>query len=155
MQMIKLKIVCKGRGGGKVLKSPKPISFLGDINPSTGVISDPENPCYGMSVKGRVLIFPHGRGSTVGSYVLYRMKVEGTAPSALVSISSEPIVVVGAIMAGIPYLEGLNKDVFFKIPQNTYAIVNADEGWMKYEDTYYSDVDDNIIRMCREREQDR
>lgn len=148
MQTIKLKSVCKGKGKGKILKSPKPISFLGDIDPSTGMISDPDNPCYGVSVKGRVLVFPQGRGSTVGSYVLYRMKVEKTAPIALVSITSEPIVVVGAIMARIPYLEGLDRDTFLKIPQNAYAIVNADEGWMKYEEVCGNVVDVDDSGVC-------
>jgi hypothetical protein len=52
-----------------------------------------------------VLVFPTGKGSTVGSYTLYRMAVSGTAPAAIINAESEAIVAVGAIIADIPMVD--------------------------------------------------
>jgi len=59
----------------------------------------------GQSVAGRVLVFPTGKGSTVGSYTLYRMAKAGTAPLAILNRESEAIVAVGAIISGIPMVD--------------------------------------------------
>jgi len=59
----------------------------------------------GQSVAGRVLVFPKGKGSTVGSYTLYRLSRSGLAPAAIINARSEAIVAVGAIMAGIPMVD--------------------------------------------------
>jgi hypothetical protein len=56
-------------------------------------------------VAGRVLVFPTGKGSTVGSYTLYRMSKSGTAPVAIINAESEAIVAVGAIISDIPMLD--------------------------------------------------
>jgi predicted aconitase with swiveling domain len=56
-------------------------------------------------VTGRVLVFPTGKGSTVGSYTLYRMAKAGTAPAAILCAESEAIVAVGAIIGEIPMVD--------------------------------------------------
>ena len=53
----------------------------------------------------RVLVFPTGKGSTVGSYTLYRMAKAGTAPAAIINAESEAIVAVGAIISDIPMVD--------------------------------------------------
>ena len=65
--------IAKGRGTGPLLITDTPISFLGGINPNTGIIIDKSHPLAGQSVAGKVLVFPYGKGSTVGSYVLYAL----------------------------------------------------------------------------------
>jgi predicted aconitase with swiveling domain len=59
----------------------------------------------GQSVAGKVLVFPTGKGSTVGSYTLYRLKHNGTAPAAIVNAECETITAVGCIMAEIPCVD--------------------------------------------------
>ena len=71
----------RGKGRGPVLVSPEPISFLGGVDPETGKITDTTHPLYGKVIAGRVLVFPHGKGSTVGSYVLYALARNGKAPA--------------------------------------------------------------------------
>lgn len=92
---------------GKVLKLSKPISFLGDVDVETGRIVSPEHEKFGECVKGKVLVFPEGRGSTVGSYVIYGLKKKGNAPLALVVKKAEAIVAVGAIIADIPLMDNV------------------------------------------------
>jgi len=96
-----------GQAEGEALVSPEPISFFGGVDPETGVVIEMGHPLEGECVAGRVLVFPTGKGSTVGSYVLYRMKKQGVAPAAIINTESEPIVAVGAIISDIPMLDGV------------------------------------------------
>jgi hypothetical protein len=55
-----------------------------------------------------VLVFPTGKGSTVGSYTLFRMARAGTAPAAIINAESEAIVAVGAIIGDIPMVDKID-----------------------------------------------
>lgn len=94
-----------GRAEGKALVSPEPIGFLGGVDPETGKIVERGHPLEGRCVSRRVLVFPTGKGSTVGSYTLYRLARNGLAPAAIVNAQSEAIVAVGAIISGIPMVD--------------------------------------------------
>lgn len=94
-----------GVAEGLALVSPEPIGFLGGIDPETGHVIEPGHHLQGEQVTGRVLVFPTGKGSTVGSYTLYRMAVSGLAPAAIINAESEAIVAVGAIIADIPMVD--------------------------------------------------
>ncbi len=99
------RVVKAGEVQGLALVSSQPIGFLGGVDPETGVVIEPGHPLEGQSVAGRVLVFPTGKGSTVGSYTLYRMAKGGVAPAAIVNEESEAIVAVGAIISGIPMVD--------------------------------------------------
>ncbi|MCC7353577.1 MAG: DUF126 domain-containing protein [Anaerolineae bacterium] len=94
-----------GRAAGEALVSPAPIGFLGGVDPETGTVIEPGHPLQGQSVAGRVLVFPTGKGSTVGSYTILRLAKAGKAPAALVNARSEAIVAVGAIISEIPMVD--------------------------------------------------
>ena len=102
------RVIHPGRARGRALVTEEPISFLGGVDPETGLIVDPQHPLAGQCVRGRVLVFPTGKGSTVGSYVLYQLAHNGHAPEALVNAHCEPIVAVGAIIAGIPAVDEID-----------------------------------------------
>ncbi len=99
------RIVRAGQAEGEALVSPEPIGFLGGVDPDTGVVVEPGHPLEGECVAGRVLVFPTGKGSTVGSYTLYRLARNGAAPVAIVNAEADPVVAVGAIIAGIPMVD--------------------------------------------------
>jgi hypothetical protein len=99
------RVIKSGRAEAIALVSPEPIGFLGGVDPETGIVVEPGHPLEGQCVTGQVLVFPTGKGSTVGSYTLYRMARSGTAPAAIVNAESEAIVAVGAIIAGIPMVD--------------------------------------------------
>jgi len=99
--------IAKGRAEGSVLRSSAPISFFGGVDPETGIVCEPGHPLEGRSIAGRVLCFPTGKGSTVGSYTLYRLAKRGRAPAAILNAACETIVAVGAIIAGIPCIDQL------------------------------------------------
>ena len=103
--------VASGYAIGPALVTHEAISFLGNVNPETGVVIDPAHELFGQSIAGKVLIFPGGKGSTVGSYVIYQLKKRGRAPSAMINLRSEPIVAVGAIISGIPLVDRVPEEV--------------------------------------------
>ncbi|MFN2167777.1 MAG: DUF126 domain-containing protein [Anaerolineae bacterium] len=106
------RVVKQGVAEGVALVSPAPIGFLGGVDPDSGVLIEPGHPLEGQCVTGRVLVFPTGKGSTVGSYTLYRMARGGTAPAAIVNAESEAIVAVGAIISDIPMVDQVQINQF-------------------------------------------
>ncbi len=105
--ILKGRAISKGSGRGELLVSPAPISFLSGVDPETGVVIEKGHPLEGESVAGRVLAFPYGKGSTVGSYVIYALARSGRAPAAIINTEAEAIIAVGAIIAGIPMIDSL------------------------------------------------
>ena len=105
MEEMKGRAVVVGRAVGVALVSDRAIGFLGGVDPDTGLVIEAGHPLAGQSVAGRVLVFPHGKGSTVGSYTIYRLARAGKAPLAIVNAESEAIVAVGALIAGIPMVD--------------------------------------------------
>jgi predicted aconitase with swiveling domain len=99
------RVIKAGQAQGVALVSREPIGFLGGVDPETGAVIERAHPLEGESVAGRVLVFPTGKGSTVGSYTLYWMAQAGTAPAAIVNAESEAIVAVGAIISDIPMVD--------------------------------------------------
>lgn len=99
------RIIKYGRVEGEAMISSQPIGFFGGVDPDTGMFIEKGHPLEGQNVKGKVLVFPTGKGSTVGSYVLYRMKKNGVAPAAIINEECEPIVAVGAIISEIPCVD--------------------------------------------------
>lgn len=125
--MIKLKahIVSRGRAEGVALVTSQPISFLGSVDPKTGVVVEKGHELAGTSIKGKVLVFPSGKGSTVGSYVIYQLKKNGASPSAMINIKTEPIVAVGAIISEIPLVDRVEKDPVTTIKTGDKVLVDA------------------------------
>jgi len=102
---LKGRVIVEGHCKAKALVSAKPISFLGGVDPATGKIVEKDHDLCGESVKGKILCFPHGHGSTVGSYVLYSLSKRHLAPKAIINQTADPVVVVGAIIADIPMID--------------------------------------------------
>ncbi|WP_066973413.1 DUF126 domain-containing protein [Methanobrevibacter filiformis] len=103
--MIKCRSISKGIAKGKLIVSNEPISFLGGVDPETGVVIDKNHELNGQSIKDKILFIPGGKGSTVGSYVIFQMKKNNTAPKAIICLKAEPIIATGVIMSNIPMVD--------------------------------------------------
>ena len=114
-----------GQVSGVTLACWMGISFYGGVDPETGIVTESGHELEGQSIAGKILCFPSGKGSTVGSYVLYRLKKNGHAPLAIVNIECETITAVGCIIAEIPCIDGIN---IGKIPSGQQVDVNASAG---------------------------
>jgi hypothetical protein len=102
------RVIKAGRGEGRALVSSEPIGFLGGVDPDTGIVLEPGHPLQGQSMADKVLVFPTGKGSTVGSYTILRLRRGGHGPVAMINAESEAIVAVGAIIADIPMVDRID-----------------------------------------------
>jgi predicted aconitase with swiveling domain len=97
---------------GEVLITSSRISFLGDVDMSTGTIVGADLDIRGHNMKGKILVFSEGRGSTVGSNVLYGLSRNGLAPKLIGTRRVEPITASGAIFGNIPMVSQLEETIF-------------------------------------------
>jgi uncharacterized protein len=105
MEQLRGRIIYKGTAEAEALVTSQPISFYGGVDPNTGVVIEKGHQLQGVSVASKILVFPQGKGSTVGSYTLYRLKKNGVAPAGMVNKECETIIAVGAIISEIPCVD--------------------------------------------------
>lgn len=105
------RIIFEGTAAGAALVSKMGISFFGGVDPENGNIVEKGHSLEGQTIAGRVLVFPTGKGSTVGSYTLYRLKKNGKAPAAIINFECETITAVGSIIAEIPCIDQIKIDL--------------------------------------------
>lgn len=120
--------VVGGRAEGEALVSPEPICFLGGVNVNTGEITEKGHVLQGKSMKGKVLVFPTGKGSTGGSYLIYETSSNGAGPVAMLNRKVEAVTAIGCIIGEIPVVDRLDPDPVEQIQDGDYVIVDADQG---------------------------
>ncbi|UUX91845.1 DUF126 domain-containing protein [Methanoplanus endosymbiosus] len=119
--------ISKGKAKGEIIVSKDPISFLSGVDPETGVVMEKGHAIEGRSIAGKVLIFPYGKGSTVGSYIVYALKKNGKAPAAIINNEAETIIATGAIIADIPMVDRPSQDISV-LKDGMTAEVDGDKG---------------------------
>jgi len=122
--------ISPGKVVGEALVSRTPLSFYGGVDPKTGEVIEEGHELQGKNVRDKILVFPHGKGSTVGSYVIYGLKKNGVAPKAIVNEQTEPIVAVGTILAAIPCVDGIEVG---KIHTGDWLIVDGTQGVVEHK----------------------
>lgn len=111
-----MKTVLTGRGivpgvaEGPALVTTQPMGFNFGVDGVTGRVIEHGHELEGRSLKDTVLIFPNGKGSTGGSFVIYQLASTGLGPCAMVNVSCEAIIALGAIMSGIPMVDSLDQN---------------------------------------------
>ncbi|MCK4847867.1 MAG: DUF126 domain-containing protein [Candidatus Heimdallarchaeota archaeon] len=100
--------IFKGKVTGEALVTKDSISFYGGVDPENGVVVEKGHELEEQSVSGKILVFPSGKGSTVGSYVIYQMAKTGKGPKALILHDCEAIVAVGAIISELPCIDQID-----------------------------------------------
>lgn len=117
--------VYKGIAEAEAIVTKDGISFYGGVDPDTGKVVEVGHELEGQTITGKVLVFPTGKGSTVGSYTMYRMKKNNTAPVAIVNKEIDTIIAVGCIISEIPCVDKINIE---DIKSGQKLIVNGNEG---------------------------
>jgi hypothetical protein len=132
MMIIAARGISRGVGSGILLVSSAPISFLSGVDPYTGVVIEKGHPLEGQCITERVLAFDHGKGSTVGSYVIYALMRNGKAPAAIINVLADPIIAVGAIISGIPMVDRPEVDIR-RLRTGARVLVDGTKGELEYE----------------------
>ncbi len=117
--------IYKGVAEGEAITTKDGISFFGGVDPDTGKVVEVGHELEGQSITGKILVFPTGKGSTVGSYTLYRMKKNNTAPAAIVNKQIDTIIAVGCIISEIPCVDKIDVN---EIKNGQKIVVNGSEG---------------------------
>ncbi|MDY6866236.1 MAG: DUF126 domain-containing protein [Halobacteriota archaeon] len=123
--MPKGRCISPGKVEGEAIVSSEPIGFYGGIDAKTGIVIEKGHELEGKSVSDKILMFSCGKGSTVGSYVIYGLKTNGVGPKAIINKETETIVATGVILAGIPCVDGIDIEEF---KTGDMVAVDADEG---------------------------
>ena len=126
--------VTPGRGQGKALISKQPFMFAHGVEPKSGEVIDMRSDILGENIKGKVLMFPFGKGSTTGSAWFLETIRKGNGPSAVINVETEPIIASAIVMARflygitIPLVDRLEKDITDLVTKNAIVQVNGDTG---------------------------
>jgi len=123
--------VAKGKAQGQAIVSYSPISFMGGVDPETGLVVEKKHELEGQSVCDKILVFPTGKGSTVASYQIYELSCCQKAPRAIVNNLADPVVAIGAIIGNIPMVHKLDPDPLKVIRTGDWVEVDADQGIVK------------------------
>jgi len=127
-KIVKCRSISEGYGEGEAIVSRQPLGFNHGIDVDTGVILEQDHVLEGQSVKGKVFVFPRGKGSTGGSSVVHRLGLSAGSPAAIINLSTETIVAVGAILSGLPVVDRLEAELFDLIETGDYVKVDATKG---------------------------
>ena len=122
---MKGRMISPGKAKGVAIVSPDPIGFYGGIDAKTGIVIEKGHPLEGEKITGKILVFPCGKGSTVGSYVIYGLAKNKVGPAAIINKETETIVATGAILAGIPCVDQIDIN---KIKTGDNLFIDADKG---------------------------
>jgi uncharacterized protein len=123
--------IYRGQAAGQTLVTHMGISFFGGVDPESGVVVEKGHELEGQSIAGKVLVFPSGKGSTVGSYTLYRLKQAGKAPAAIINAECETITAVGCIIAEIPCIDNIDLQL---VPDGREVRVDGEKALLELDD---------------------
>jgi predicted aconitase with swiveling domain len=102
MRIIRARCIVEGKAKGELLCTNTPIAFLRGVDPEKGIVSDQKHDLFGINFSRKILVFPNAVGSSVGAYVIYRLKKNKKAPKAIINQSADIITCSGCAIAGIP-----------------------------------------------------
>ena len=132
--------IFRGRGliggskKGEALVSIRPFTFAHGVEPSSGVVTDIRSDIRGSLVKGKVLFYPFGKGSTTASAWFLETVRLGNEPGALITEGVDLSAVIGSVMARlvykreIPVVSGISREAYSAIKPGTAVMVDADRG---------------------------
>jgi len=102
-----------GVGGvaeGEALVSPDGFSARYDLDLAAGVISRESHALYGQSIAGRIFVCPTAKGGFATAWALLNLRERGVAPAAMLFGWANPVMVQGAVLAGIALMDRLTPD---------------------------------------------
>lgn len=130
-QILKGRSIVNGCGQGEALVTSQPMGFNFGVDGESGIVIEHGHELEGKCLRDKVLIFPNGKGSTGGSFVIYQLSRTGNAPAAMINVTCESIIALGAIMSGIPMLDSLEQNPLETVKTGDLVRVNGDDGTLE------------------------
>ena len=114
--------------------SQKAFTFAHGVDPATGEVTDVRSDIRGSNVKGKVLFYPFGKGSTTASAWFLEAVRLGNHPVAIVTEGVDLSAVIGSVMArlvydsGVPVVGGIPRAAYSKLKPGQMVDVDATSG---------------------------
>ncbi len=120
--------ISNGVGEGEALVTKQGLSFLGGVDPETGMVTEVGHELFGKTLGGKVLVLPTLKGSAGGMWIIIRLAAGKKAPKAIV-VSQADTILVGAVIIGeIPTVDALPLEVVQSIKSGDRLKVNVTKG---------------------------
>lgn len=120
--------ISPGKAEGEAVVLDEPFSFLGELDPNTGKIASPLSKQFGQDLRGKVIVTPTGKGSSMGPVISWYARKAGNNPAAIICLQAEAILASAAIIAGIPMIDKLDNNPLELIKSGDYVKVDATAG---------------------------
>jgi len=128
-QVLKGKSIKKlGTVEGEALVTADLIAFWGGTDWETGDIVEVGHEARGKNVKGKILVFPTGKGGAGDTFGYYYLARSGKAPKALICNRAQNTTIAGALLVDTPMIYGFKEDVVKIIKSGDRIRVNSDDG---------------------------
>lgn len=127
-------VVLNGHSGvgdaveGEALVSPEGFSARYDLDRASGIISRGSHPLHGRSLAGKVFVCPVAKGGFATSWALLDLKARGLAPLAMLFGWANPVMVQGAVLAGVALMDRLTPDPMEVIRTGDWVRVDPKAG---------------------------
>lgn len=125
---VKARTIMGGYAEGEALVSKMALGFNHGVYIDTGIIKDNGHDLEGVSMKGKIFVFPNGRGSTGASYYFYQLIKGGSGPVGMIMNKADTIVAAGAIMSDVPTVDALENGAYNTIETGDYIKIDATNG---------------------------
>jgi predicted aconitase with swiveling domain len=131
---IKGKGLVLGKRKGGALVSQKVFTFAHGVDPATGRVTDVRSDIRGSNVRGTVLFYPFGKGSTTASSWFLETVRSRNHPAAIVTERDDLSAVAGSVLARLvygkemPVVSGVSRTLYSQIRQDAEVFVDADQG---------------------------
>jgi predicted aconitase with swiveling domain len=113
---------------GEAIVSRHGFSARYDVDRDRGVFSREAHDLYGQSLVGKILVCTTAKGGIATSWMLLDMVQRGTAPLAILFQQTNPVMVQGAVLAGVAMLHRLDPDPVTTIRTGDWLRVDPAQG---------------------------
>ena len=113
---------------GEALVTTDLVAFWGGTDWETGDIVEVGHEAKGKNVKGKILVFPAGKGGAGDTFGYYYLARSGKAPKALICNRAQNTTIAGALLVDTPMIYGFKEDVVKIIKSGDRVRVNSDDG---------------------------
>ena len=131
---IKGRVMVEGEAEGEAVVSGRAFTFAHGVDPTSGIVTDVRSDIRSVNVRGKILVYPFGKGSTTGASWFLETVRNGNEPKAVLTQASEPIIVVGSVLAKvlygriIPVMSEFSEDVTSSIKNHDRVAVDTKRG---------------------------
>jgi len=117
-----------GVAEGEALVTLQQMSWCGGVDPMTGTVTELGHSLRGENVKGKILVFDTGKGSSAFSHATHVTRVTGSQPAGIIVKQVNPQVALGAVVMHLPAITDCNADPCEVIKTGDWVKIDADRG---------------------------